>query len=114
MKRPRFVLSLTTNDNDYQMEQASAAQEAANRLKVDLEIIYADNDAIQQSQQLLKIIQSNSASHPDGILFEPVGGTALPQVARAAAAAGIARGILNREVGFLTGFRRNLKGPVFS
>ena len=88
MKRLRFVLSLTTNDNDYQMEQATVAQETANRLKVDLEILYAENDAIQQSQQLLKIIQSNAASHPDGIIFEPVGGTALPQVARAAAAAG--------------------------
>ena len=41
------------------MEQAAAAQEAANRLGVELEIIYAENDAILQSQQLLKIIQSN-------------------------------------------------------
>src|SRR5215469_800384 len=113
MKRPRFVLSLTTNDNDYQMEQASAAQEAANRLKVDLEIIYAENDAIQQSQQLLKIIQSNSASHPDGILFEPVGGTALPQVARAAAAAGIAWVVLNREVEYLADLRREFRLPIF-
>ena len=113
MKRPRFVLSLTTNDNDYQMEQASVAQEAANRLKVDLEIIYAENDAIQQSQQLLKIIQSNSASHPDGILFEPVGGTALPQVARAAAAAGIAWVVLNREVEYLTDLRREFRLPIF-
>src|SRR2546430_8470169 len=30
-------------------------------------------------------------SHPDGIIFEPVGGTAMPQVARACAAAGIGR-----------------------
>jgi ribose transport system substrate-binding protein len=114
MKRPRFVLSLTTNDNDYQMEQAAAAQEAANRLKVDLEIIYADNDAIQQSQQLLKIIQSNSASHPDGILFEPVGGTGLPQVARAAAAAGIAWVVLNREVEYIADLRREFRLPIFA
>ncbi len=80
MQKLRFVASLTTNDNDYQMEQAAAAQEAAKRLNVELEILYAENDAILQSQQLLKIIQSNSGSHPDGIIFEPVGGTALPQV----------------------------------
>jgi len=113
MKRLRFVLSLTTNDNDYQMEQATVAQETANRLKVDLEILYAENDAIQQSQQLLKIIQSNAASHPDGIIFEPVGGTALPQVARAAAAAGIGWVVLNREVDYLTDLRRDFKLPVF-
>lgn len=113
MKKPRFVLSLTTNDNDYQMEQATAAQEAANRLKVDLEIIYAENDAILQSQQLLKIIQSNSGSHPDAIIFEPVGGTALPQVARAAASAGIGWVVLNREVEYLGDLRREFRIPIF-
>src|SRR5208282_5218226 len=88
MKKLHFVVSLTTNDNDYQMEQAVAAEETARRQAVDIQIIYADNDAIVQSQPLLKLIQSNSDSHPDAIILEPVG-TTLPQVARAAAAAGI-------------------------
>jgi len=114
MQKLRFVASLTTNDNDYQMEQAAAAQEAAERLNVELEILYAENDAILQSQQLLKIIQSNSGSHPDGIIFEPVGGTALPQVAKAAAAAGIGWVVLNREVDYLSELRRAYKVPVFA
>ena len=114
MQKLRFVASLTTNDNDYQMEQAAAAQEAAHRLNVELEILYAENDAILQSQQLLKIIQSNSSSHPDGIIFEPVGGTALPQVAKAAAAAGIGWVVLNREVDYLSELRRAYKVPVFA
>src|ERR1051325_6342851 len=114
MKKLRFVLSLTTNDNDYQMEQAACAEDAARKLNVDLEILYADNDAILQSQQLLKIIQSNSDSHPDGIIFEPVGGTAMPQVAKAAAAAGIGWGVLNREVDYIPELRRNYRVPIFS
>jgi len=114
MQKLRFVASLTTNDNDYQMEQAAAAQEAAKRLNVELEILYAENDAILQSQQLLKIIQSNSGSHPDGIIFEPVGGTALPQVAKAAAAAGIGWVVLNREVDYLSELRRGYKVPFFA
>ena len=114
MQKLRFVASLTTNDNDYQMEQAAAAQEAAKRLNVELEILYAENDAILQSQQLLKIIQSNSGSHPDGIIFEPVGGTALPQVAKAAAAAGIGWVVLNREVDYLSELRRAYKVPFFA
>lgn len=113
MGKLRFVASLTTNDNDYQMEQAAAAQEAANRLGVELEIMYAENDAILQSQQLLKIIQSNTGSHPDGIIFEPVGGTALPQVAKAAAMAGIGWVVLNREVDYISELRRNYKVPIF-
>src|SRR5437667_2316518 len=114
MKKLRFVVSLTTNDNDYQVEQAVAAEEAARRLNVDIEILYADNDAIQQSQQLLKIIQSNSQPHPDGIIFEPVGGTAMPQVARASALAGIAWVVLNREVDYISDLRRNFKLPIFA
>jgi ribose transport system substrate-binding protein len=114
MSKLRFVASLTTNDNDYQMEQAAAAQEAASRLNVDLEIIYAENDAILQSQQLLKIIQSNSDAHPDGIIFEPVGGTAFPQVAKAAAMAGIGWVVLNREVDYVSELRRNYKVPIFA
>jgi len=113
MQKLRFVASLTTNDNDYQMEQAAAALEAANRLNVELEILYAENDAILQSQQLLKIIQSSSGSHPDGIIFEPVGGTALPQVAKAAAAAGIGWVVLNREVDYVLELRRSYKVPIF-
>lgn len=114
MQKLRFVVSLTTNDNDYQMEQAAAAQEAASRLNIELETLYAENDAILQSQQLLKIIQSSSGSHPDGIIFEPVGGTALPQVARAAAAAGIGWVVLNREVDYISDLRRNYKVPIFA
>ncbi len=114
VKKLKVVVSLTTRDNDYQAEQAAAAQEMANRLNLDLEVLYADNDAILQSQQLLNIIQSNSVPHPDGIMFEPVGGTAMPQVARACAAAGIAWVVLNREVDYISDLRRNYRVPIFS
>jgi ribose transport system substrate-binding protein len=112
MKKFSFVVSLTNNDNDYQMEQAASAEEAARRLGANIQIISADNDSIMQSQQLLKIIQSNSTSHPDGIIFEPVG-TGLPQVARAAAAAGIGWVILNRDVDYINDLRRTYKVPMF-
>jgi len=37
MKRLRFLVSLTNDTNDYQIEQAVAAQEAARRLDVDVQ-----------------------------------------------------------------------------
>jgi len=114
MKRLRFVVSLTTTENDYQMEQSKAAEETGRKLGVDVQLIYADNDTITQSQQLLNIIQSRSDSHPDGILFEPVGGTALPQVAKAAVGAGIAWVVLNREIDYTTDLRRANRVPVFT
>lgn len=114
MKKLHFLLSLTNNDNDYQVEQAAAATDAARRLGVEIEVIHADNDAITQSQQLLRVIQSRSDAHPDGILFEPVGGTALPQVARAAASAGIGWAILNRDADYIPEVRKTFQVPIFS
>src|SRR5258708_28865128 len=114
MKKLRFLLSLTNDDNDYQIEQASAARRAAVKLGIDLEIVNAKNDGIVQSQQLLTSIQSSTIPRPDAILFEPAGSTTLPQVARAAAAAGIGWVILNREADYVTDLRRQFHVPVFA
>lgn len=114
MKKLSFLVSLTNNDNDYQIEQAKAAEEAARRLGVELQIVYADNDSITQSQQLLKVIQSRSEAHPDAIIFEPVGATALPKVAQAAVAADIAWVVLNREADYIAGLRKQYRVPIFT
>ena len=114
MKKLSFLVSLTNNDNDYQIEQAAAVEETARRLGVNLQIVYAENDAITQSQQILKLVQSAPEARPDGIIFEPVGGTALPQVARAAAAAGIGWVVLNRDVEYITELRKAYGVPCFA
>jgi ribose transport system substrate-binding protein len=113
-KKLRIVVSLTTNDNDYQMEQAQSAEQAAARLGVSVEIIYADNDAITQSTQILKVVQASPENRPDAIVFEPVGGTALPQVARAAATAGIGWAVLNREASYIDELRKTNAAPMFA
>lgn len=113
MKKLNILVSLTTDDNDYQIEQAAAAEEAGRRLGVNVSVIFAENDPIKQSQQLLEAVQSAAGKRPDAIVFEPVGGTALPQVGRAAVAAGIGWVILNREAENLAEFRRTAKAPVF-
>jgi len=113
MKNHNFVLSLITRDNDFQQEQAASAEEAARRLGVGVQVLWAENDSVQQSQQVLKYVQCSKESQPAGILLEPVGGTALPQVARAAVAAGIGWVVLNREVDYVTELRRTYHVPVF-
>lgn len=114
MKKLNFLVSLTNNDNDYQQEQASAAEKTARRLGVDVKIIHANNDALAQSQQLLHYVQDASVTRPDAIMFEPAGGTAFPQVARAAAAAGIGWVVLNYEVDYILELGRSYKVPIFS
>lgn len=115
MGKLRILISLTTNDNDYQIEQASSAEHAARKHGVDLQIIYADNDAINQSTQILKVVQTTEeVDRPNAIIFEPVGGTALPQVARAAVNEGIGWVVLNREANYVAELRGLGKAPVFA
>ena len=114
MKRLSFLVSLTNNDNDYQQEQAAAAEKEARRLGVEVKIVHANNDALAQSQQLLHYVQDSGVVRPDAIMFEPAGGTAFPQVARAAAAAGIGWVVLNHEVDYVLELRRQFKVPVFA
>lgn len=114
MKKLRFLVSLTTNDNDYQVEQAESADQMARKLGIHIQIVYADNDAINQSTQILKHIQAPADARPDAIVFEPVGGTALPQVARASVSAGIAWAVLNRDANYISELRKISKTPILA
>jgi ribose transport system substrate-binding protein len=114
MAKIRILVSLTTNDNDYQIEQAQSAEQAASKLGVSAEIIYANNDAINQSTQILRAIQASPEDRPSAIVFEPVGGTALPQVARAAAAAEIGWAVLNRDANYVEDLRRTSTTAIFA
>jgi ribose transport system substrate-binding protein len=112
MKNLNFLVSLITADNDFQVEQAKAAEEMARKLGSTVQIIYAGNDAINQSQQLLNVIQS-AGPHPDAIIVEPVGGTGFPHVARAAIKTGMGWVVLNREADYISELRRVTSSPVF-
>ncbi len=113
MAKLRILVSLTTDDNDYQIEQAQSAEQMARKLGVEIQIVYADNDAITQSTQILKAIQSDENQRPNAIVFEPVGGTALPQVARAAASAGVGWAVLNRDANYILELRKSSSAPFF-
>ena len=114
MKKLRFLVSLTTDDNDYQIEQSESAEQAARKTGVEVQILHAQNDAINQSTQILKAVQSPKDLRPDAIIFEPVGGTALPQVVRAAATAGIGWVVLNRDAIYVEELRRTSSAPLFA
>jgi ABC-type sugar transport system substrate-binding protein len=112
MENLNVVVALITRDNDYQAEQAASATEAATRVGAKIQVVYADNDAVNQTQQLVKIIQ-DPIRRPTAILVEPVG-TGMAQVAKAAVAAGIGWGVLSRQTEYIPELRRKNQAPVFS
>jgi ribose transport system substrate-binding protein len=112
MNKPKILVALITQDNDFQLEQAISAQSAADKLGLEVEIIYANNDAVLQTQQLLGYIQE-PGKRPNAIVVEPVG-TGMPQVAKAATSAGIGWALINGGVDYISDLRSRSKAPVFA
>lgn len=113
MKTLKVVLSLITQDNDYQREQASVAEATAQRLGITLKVLYANSDAIAQTQQILQAIHAAPSERPDAVIVEPVG-TGMPQVASAAAHVGVGWVVLNREADYLLPLRSASQVPIGS
>jgi len=113
MNMRKVVLSLITRDNDYQLEQAKAAEAVAHQQKLDLKVFYADSNSVTQSSQLLDAIHKYKSAL-SAILVEPAGGTEFPQVGRAAVSAGIAWVVLNRDASSLADLRRSFQVPAFA
>jgi ribose transport system substrate-binding protein len=113
MIKARLLLSVLNDDNDFQIEQVKSAHQAAARVGADLDIVYAQDDAINQSQQLLNRIQSAAETRPNVIIFEPAGSTTLPHVARAAAEAGIGWVVLSRDAEYIGELRSVFHIPAF-
>jgi ribose transport system substrate-binding protein len=105
LAKTRFLLSVTNEDNAFQIAQVNGARQAATRSGADLEILCAQDDGILQSQQLLQRIQCAPESRPNVIIFEPAGSTTLPHVARAAAGAGMGWVVLSRDADYITELR---------
>jgi len=112
MNELKVLVSLITADNDYQLEQAASAEAAALKLGASVQIVYSGNDAVQQTQQILSFIQDPS-KRPHAILAEPVG-TGMAQVATAAVDRGIAWGIINTDVDYISRLRQQALVPVFA
>ncbi len=114
IRKPNFLVSLITADNDYQIAQAASAEELAGKLGVGVQVVYAQNDAVLQCTQILKAVHGPPEARPNAVIFQPAGGTALPQVARAAVTAGVGWALLNRDASYIEELQKTAAAPVFA
>src|SRR5512134_3644627 len=101
----RLVVALTSRDQEYQAHQGGDAQEAGRRLGVEVEVLFAEDNAVQQIQQLFRRVHAPEGERPAALLLHTRVPDGLERVARNAAAAGVGWLLLNRTAPYLEGLR---------
>jgi ABC-type sugar transport system substrate-binding protein len=107
---PKVVVALLNAEQEFQQLQAKDARESAARLKLDVEVVFAEGHAVVQIQQLFKRIHAPEAERPAAMVVEAATGEGLERVARNAVSAGIGWILVNARVAYVDEFRRAYPG----
>ena len=106
----RLVVCLTSAEQEYQALQGEDARSAGQRLSADVEVLFADDNAVLQIQQLFRFVHAPEAERPAAILLHTRVPDGLERVARNAARAGIGWLLLNRNAPYVESLRRDHTG----
>jgi len=101
----RLVVSLTSQDQEYQALQGQDAREAGRRLGVEVEVLFAEDNAVRQIQQLFQQVHAPESERPAALLVHTRVPDGLERVARNAARAGLGWFLLNRTAPYLERLR---------
>lgn len=111
MTKLRILLSLITTHNDYQREQAEDAKQHAERLGVELRVLFAEGDSVVQARQILDALQAPAEERPTAVVVEPAGAP-MTQIARRAVQHDVGWVVLNRTVDAYDDLRKRGAAPV--
>ena len=100
-------MALLSQHQEYQVLQAQDAIAAARRNGLEIEVVYADMNPLEQIHQLFRFIHAPAEERPAAIVVETVVGEGLERVARNAVKAGIGWVLLNRKVPYLKQLREH-------
>lgn len=114
MAKARALVSLLTDQQEYQRLQAADATATAALQDLDVDVVFADNNGVVQIQQLFRAIHAAAGERPAAIIVETVTGEGLERVARAAVKAGVGWILLNRRVPYLAALAQGSRVPVSS
>jgi ribose transport system substrate-binding protein len=107
---PKVVVALLNADQEFQQLQALDARETGARLKLDVEVTFAEGHAVVQIQQLFKHIHAPEADRPAVIVVEPATAEGLERVARNAVKAGIGWVLVAARVAYVDELRQSHPG----
>jgi ABC-type sugar transport system substrate-binding protein len=102
----RIVVSLTSRAQEYQALLGEDAREAGRRLGVEVEVVFADDNAVLQIQQLFRSVHAGDGERPAALVVHTRVADGLERVARNAVQAGIGWVLLNRTAHYVEAVRR--------
>jgi ABC-type sugar transport system substrate-binding protein len=102
----RIVVCLPSAEQEYQVLQGEDARAAGRRLGAEVEVLFAEDNAVLQIQQLFRFVHAPEAERPAALLLHTRVPDGLARVARNAARAGIGWFLLNRTAPYLQPLRR--------
>jgi ABC-type sugar transport system substrate-binding protein len=102
---PKVVVGLLTAEQEFQQLQASDARDAAARLGLEVEVLFAEGNAVVQIQQLFSHIHAPEGQRPAAIVVEAATAEGLQRVAKNAVGAGIGWILVNTRVAYVDGLR---------
>jgi ABC-type sugar transport system substrate-binding protein len=102
----RVVVSLTSSEQEYQALQGEDALAAGRRLAANVEVLYAEDNAVVQIHQLFRFVHAPERERPLALVLHTRAPDGLERVARNAARAGIGWLLLNRTAPYLEPLRR--------
>ena len=114
MPNARVLVSLLTDQEEFQRLQAEDAKATAAVHGLDVEVLFAENNGVVQIQQLFRAVHAAAEERPTAIIVETVTGEGLERVARGAVKAGVGWILLNRRVPYLASLAQGSKSPVSS
>jgi ribose transport system substrate-binding protein len=104
--KPRVVVALLSEEQEFQVMQAADAREAAARLGLEVQVLYAEGHAVVQIQQLFRYIHAPQEDRPAAIVVEATTAEGLERVARNALQAGIGWVLINTSAAYVDHLRR--------
>jgi ribose transport system substrate-binding protein len=110
--KPKIVVSLLTAEQEFQQMQAADARVAAQRAEVNVEVIFAGNNAIQQIHQLYAQIHAPEGERPAAIVVEAVSRVGMKRIAQNAVRAGIAWVVQQWKTDYLDDLRAEFPGAA--
>jgi ABC-type sugar transport system substrate-binding protein len=103
----KIAVSLLSEDQEFQRMQAEDARRAGARLGFDVVVLFAENNAILQIQQLYGFVHAPEPERPAALVVEAVAEAGIGRVAANAARAGIGWILLSGTSAALEELRRD-------